>query len=150
MWAWALMSEAGPLVVAKVKRRTAADGGVLLTRWFAFSAHGGRRTRSMTRGPGAPVLEAGPHATDWSTAFDGGEETQYCRRWRTPQVAVRRRPRSMTRGPGPPCQRLGHLGAHRVRSSVALRGVSWGNLSLKRDSPERGSHSHRSQCPFAF
>jgi hypothetical protein len=46
-----------------------------------------------------------------------------------------RHPRSMTRGPRPPCQRLGHLGARRARSSVALRGVSWGNLSLKRDSP---------------
>jgi hypothetical protein len=85
-----------------VKRRTTAGGGVLLTRRFTFSAHGGRRSRSMTRGP------------------------------------------------GPPCQRLVHLGARRARSLVALRGISWRNPSLKRDSPERGSHSHYSQRPFAL
>jgi hypothetical protein len=97
-----LTRRTGPLLSAEVKRRTTAGGGVLLTRRFAFSTHGGRH------------------------------------------------PRSMTRGPGPPCQRLGHLGTRRARSSVALRGVSWGNLSLKRDSPERGSHSHHSQRPFAL
>jgi hypothetical protein len=53
-------------------------------------------------------------------------------------------------GPGPLCQRLGHLGAHRAMSSVAFWGVSWGNLSLKRDSLERSSHSHRSRRPFAI
>jgi hypothetical protein len=43
--------EAGPLLVsAEVKRRATAGGGVLLTRRFAFSAHEGRRPRSMTRG----------------------------------------------------------------------------------------------------
>jgi hypothetical protein len=31
-----------------------------LTRWFAFSAHGGRHPKSMTRGPGPPVSETGP------------------------------------------------------------------------------------------
>jgi hypothetical protein len=97
-----LTRRTGPLLSAEVKRRTTAGGGVLLTRRFAFSAHGGRH------------------------------------------------PRSMTRGPGPSCQRLGHLGTRRARSSVALRGVSWGNLSLKRDSPKRGSHSHHSQRPFAL
>jgi hypothetical protein len=75
-WAWVPMSETGPLLSvgvercttacggmllmrrtglllsAEVKRRTTAGGGVLLTRRFAFSAHGGRRPRSMTRGPG--------------------------------------------------------------------------------------------------
>jgi hypothetical protein len=54
MWAWAPMPEAGPLVAAKVKKRTAADGGVLLTRRFAFSVHGGRYPRSLARGPGPP------------------------------------------------------------------------------------------------
>jgi hypothetical protein len=101
-WARAPVSETGPLLSVEGKRRTTAGGGVLLTRRFAFSAHGGR-----------------------------------C-------------PRSMTRGPGPLCQRLGHLGAHRARSSAVLRGISWGNLSLKRDSPERGSHSHHSQRPFTL
>jgi hypothetical protein len=32
----------------------------------------------------------------------------------------------MTRGPRPPCQRLGHLGARRARSSAASRGISEG------------------------
>jgi hypothetical protein len=77
-WARALVPETGLLVSAEVKRRTTAGGGVFLTRRFAFSAHGGRRRRSMTHGP------------------------------------------------GPPCQRLGHLGARRARSSVASRGVSGG------------------------
>jgi hypothetical protein len=53
-WAQAPVPEAGPLLLAEVKRRTTAGGGVLLTRWFAFSAQGGRRPRSMTRGPGPP------------------------------------------------------------------------------------------------
>jgi hypothetical protein len=44
----------GLLVSAEVKRCTTAGGGVLLTRRFAFSAHGGRRPRSMTRGPRPP------------------------------------------------------------------------------------------------
>jgi hypothetical protein len=101
-WARAPVPEAGPLLSVEMKRRTTAGGGVLFTQRFTFPAHGGRR------------------------------------------------PRSMTRGPEPPCQRLGHLGACRARSSVVLWGVSWGNLSLKRDSPERGSHSHHSQRPFAL
>jgi hypothetical protein len=53
-WAWAPVSETGPLLLAEVKRRTTVGGGVLLTRWFAFSAHGGRRPKSMARGPGPP------------------------------------------------------------------------------------------------
>jgi hypothetical protein len=79
-WARAPVPEAGPLLSAEVKRGTTAGGGMLLTWWFAFSAHGGRR------------------------------------------------PRSMTRGPEPPCQRLGHLGARRARSSAALRGINGGIL----------------------
>jgi hypothetical protein len=58
-WARAPVSETGLLVLAEVKRRTTADGGVLLTRWFAFSAHGGRRLRSMTRGLGPPCQRLG-------------------------------------------------------------------------------------------
>jgi hypothetical protein len=42
LWARAPVLETGLLVSAVVKRRTTADGGVLLTRWLAFSAHGGR------------------------------------------------------------------------------------------------------------
>jgi hypothetical protein len=52
--------EAGPLLVSvEVKRHTTTGGGVLLTRWFTFSAHGGRRPRSMTRGPGPPRQRLG-------------------------------------------------------------------------------------------
>jgi hypothetical protein len=58
-WAWAPMSETGLLVSVEVKRHTIADGGVLVTRRFAFSAHGGRRPRSMTRGPGPPCQRLG-------------------------------------------------------------------------------------------
>jgi hypothetical protein len=39
------------LVLAEVKRHSTTAGGVLLTRRFAFSSHGGRCPRSMTRGP---------------------------------------------------------------------------------------------------
>jgi hypothetical protein len=51
--------EAGSLFSAEMKRRTTAGGGVLLTRRFAFSAHGGRRPRSMTRGPRPPCQRLG-------------------------------------------------------------------------------------------
>jgi hypothetical protein len=54
-WAWAPVSEAGPLLSVETKRHTTADGSVLFTWWFTFSAHGGRRPRSMTRGPGPRV-----------------------------------------------------------------------------------------------
>jgi hypothetical protein len=53
-WARALVSETRLLVLAEAKRRTAANGGVLLTRQFAFYAHGDRRPRSMTSRPGPP------------------------------------------------------------------------------------------------
>jgi hypothetical protein len=53
-WARAPVLETGLLVSAGVKRRTPAGGGVLLSRRFAFSAHGGQRPKSMTRGPGSP------------------------------------------------------------------------------------------------
>jgi hypothetical protein len=126
-WARALVPEADPLLVsAEVKRCTTAGGGVLLMRQtgLLLLAEVKRRT---TAGGGVLLT-----------------------RWFAFSVHEGRRPRSMTRGPGPPCQRRGHLGARRARSSVALQGMSWGNLSLKRDSPKRGSHSHRSQRPFAF
>jgi hypothetical protein len=54
LWARAPMPEAGPLLSAEMKRHTTAGGGVLLTRRFTFSAHGGRGPMSMTRGPGPP------------------------------------------------------------------------------------------------
>jgi hypothetical protein len=49
-WARAPVSEAEPLLSVEMKRR----GGSLLAWRFAFFAHGGRRPRSMTRGPGPP------------------------------------------------------------------------------------------------
>jgi hypothetical protein len=57
--AWALVPEAGPLLSVEVERRTTVGGSVLFTRWFAFSAHGGRHPRSMTRGPGPPCQRLG-------------------------------------------------------------------------------------------
>jgi hypothetical protein len=49
-WARASVSEARPLLSAKMKRRD----GSLLTWLFAFFALGDRRPRSMARGPGPP------------------------------------------------------------------------------------------------
>jgi hypothetical protein len=40
-WAQAPMPETGPLLSTEVKRRTTTCSGVLLTRRFAFFAHGG-------------------------------------------------------------------------------------------------------------
>jgi hypothetical protein len=51
--------EARLLLLVEMKRRTAADGGVLLTRRFAFSAHRDRCPRSMTRGPEPPCQRLG-------------------------------------------------------------------------------------------
>jgi hypothetical protein len=54
-WARAPPSEAGPLLLAEMKRR---DGSLLAWR-FAFFAHGDRRPRSMTRGPEPPCQSLG-------------------------------------------------------------------------------------------
>jgi hypothetical protein len=77
-------------------------------------------------------------------------------RWRWRGAAVRllrtRRPTpkehdSWARAPmpeaGPPWHVSGEI-------FCGVSGRQWGNLSLKRDSPERGSHSHHSQRPFAL
>jgi hypothetical protein len=53
-WARAPATETGLLVSVEVKRHTTIAGGMLLMRWFAFSAHGGQCPRSMTHGPGPP------------------------------------------------------------------------------------------------
>jgi hypothetical protein len=58
-WAQAPVSETRPLLLAEMKRRIIADGGVLLSRRFAFSAHGGRCPRSMTRWLGPPCQRLG-------------------------------------------------------------------------------------------
>jgi hypothetical protein len=58
-WAQAPVSETRPLLLAEMKRRIIADGGVLLSRRFAFSTHGGRRPKSMTRGPRPPCQRLG-------------------------------------------------------------------------------------------
>jgi hypothetical protein len=125
-WARALVSEAGALLLAEMKRR----GGSLLAWRFSFFTHGDRRPRSMTRGLGPPVLEAGALLLAemkrcggsllawWFAFFTHGD----------------RRPRSMTSGPGPPCQRLGRHGARRARFST----VSWGangRILLKKGFP---------------
>jgi hypothetical protein len=98
----------------------------------------------------------GPRARGWFAAFGGGEETHNRRRWHAPHVAVRllhtRRPTpkeydSWARAPvsetGSPWRTLGEV-------FYGASGRQWWNPSLKRDSPERGSHSHRSQRPFAL
>jgi hypothetical protein len=54
-WTRAPVSEAGQLLSAEMKKR----GGSLLAWRFAFFAHGGRRPRSMTRGPRPPCQRLG-------------------------------------------------------------------------------------------
>jgi hypothetical protein len=113
------------------------------------TAFGGGKEAHCIRRWRAPVA-------DWSAAF-GGVEKMYCRRrWHAPHAAVRllrtRRPMPREYDPwalapvqeaGPPKRALGE-----IFSSVP--GRQWGNPSLKRDSPEHGSHSHRSQRPFTL
>jgi hypothetical protein len=102
-WARGPMSETGPLLSAEVKRCTTAGGGVLLTRRFAFSAHGGRRSKSMTRGPGTPVSETGlllSVKVKRCTTAGGGMLLM----WRFAFSAHGgRRSKSMTHGLGPLC-----------------------------------------------
>jgi hypothetical protein len=69
-WARAPVLETGLLVLVEVKRRTIAGGSLLLSRRFAFFAHGDRRPRGMTRGLGSRVR-------GWSAAFDGDEGAYY-------------------------------------------------------------------------
>jgi hypothetical protein len=54
-WARAPMSEVGPLLSVEMERR----GGSFLAWRFPFFAHGDRRLRSMTRGPGPPCQRLG-------------------------------------------------------------------------------------------
>jgi hypothetical protein len=70
----------------------------------------------------APVPEVGPLLSA-GMKRRGGSLLAW---WFTFFAHGDRHPRSMTRGPGPPCQGLGHLGARRARSSIALWGVSGG------------------------
>jgi hypothetical protein len=97
-----------------------------------------------------------PRARGWSAAFGGGEEVHYRRRWHAPHAAVRL---LCTRMPTPKeydsWARAPVLEARspwRVSGEIfcVVSGRQWGNLSLKRDSPEHGSHSHRSQRLFAL
>jgi hypothetical protein len=102
-WARVLVSETGPLLLAETKKRTTTDGSVLLTRRFTLSAHGGRRPRSMTRGPGPPVSEAGPLISAETKKRTTADGSVLLTRWFTLSAHGGRRPRSMTRGPRPPC-----------------------------------------------
>jgi hypothetical protein len=97
-------------------------------------------------------VDPGPRVRGWSTAFGGDEEA---RRF-APCVAVRplrtRRPTpkeydTWARAPMP-----GAGSPWRASDEIFCdaSGRQWGNLSLKGDSPECGSHSHYSQRPFAL
>jgi hypothetical protein len=55
LWARAPVPGAGPLLLVEMRRR----GSSLLVWWFAFFAHGDRRPRSMTRGPGPQCQRLG-------------------------------------------------------------------------------------------
>jgi hypothetical protein len=99
---------------------------------------------------------SGPRARGWGATFGGDEEAHYRERWRAPNTNVRllrtRRPTpkeydSWARAPAPearsPWRASGEI-------FCGVSGRQWGNLSLKRDSLERGSHSHPLQRPFAL
>jgi hypothetical protein len=109
MWAWAPMPEAGPLFSADMKRCTAADGGVLLTRQFAFSTHGDRRPRSMTRGP-EPSCQRLDRCfrRRWRGVLPWVGSMHLARRFASFALGDQR-PSCMTCGTGPPCHRLGTL-----------------------------------------
>jgi hypothetical protein len=94
----------------------------------------------------------GPRARGWAAAFGGDEEA-----WRFAScVAVRLH---RTRGPTPkendswaraPAPEAGSPWRASSEIFCGVSGRQWGNVSLKRDSLERGSHSHHSQRPFAL
>jgi hypothetical protein len=98
----------------------------------------------------------GPHARDWSAAFDGGEEAHYHMQWRAPHAAVRlfrtRRltPKEYDSWARAPVPEAGSPWRASGETFSGVLGRQWGNLSLKRDTPERGSHSHHSHRPFAL
>jgi hypothetical protein len=59
LWAWAPVSQTGPLFPAEMKRRTTAGGSLLLVWRFAFFALGGQHISCMTCGPGPPCHRLG-------------------------------------------------------------------------------------------
>jgi hypothetical protein len=75
---------------------------------FAFFAHGDRRPRSMTRGPGPPVLEAGPPWRASGEIFCGVSGRQWgnlssCCCWRSSVSNISTlRPASSFRRPSSP------------------------------------------------
>jgi hypothetical protein len=96
----------------------------------------------------------GPRARSWSAAFGGCEETYYHVRWHAPHVVVRllhtRRstPKEYDSWAQAPVPETGSPWRASGEVFCGALGRQWGNLSLKRDSPKRGIHSH--QCPFAL
>jgi hypothetical protein len=95
-----------------------------------------------------------PHAADWSAAFGGGEETHYRGRWHAPHLAVRLlrtwrpTPKEYDSWARPPVPETGSPWRTSGEVFCGASGRQWGNPSLKRDSPKRGSHSH--QRPFSL
>jgi hypothetical protein len=98
----------------------------------------------------------GPRVRGWAAAFGRDEEAHYRRRWRAPHAAVRLlrtwspTPKEYDSWAWAPVSEA--RSPWRVSGEIfyGVLGRQWGSLSLKRDSPERGSHSHHSQRPYAF
>jgi hypothetical protein len=95
----------------------------------------------------------GPRVRVRAIGFDGGEEAHYRRRWRAPHAVVRlcrtRRPTpkehdSRARAPVPETGSPWHASGEVF---YGASGRQWGNPSLKRDSPKRGSHSLSALSP---
>jgi hypothetical protein len=94
----------------------------------------------------------GPCVRGWPAAFGEGEEA---RRF-APRVAVcllrtwRPTPKEYDSWARAPVPEAGSPWRASGEIFCGVSGRQWGNLSLKRGSPERGSHSHHSQRPFAL
>jgi hypothetical protein len=90
-WAWAPVSETGPLFSAEMKRRTTASGGSLLAWRFASFALGDPHTSCMTCGPGPPchrLGHIGARRARFFAASRGTSRRVFLEKGFTPRAAV--------------------------------------------------------------
>jgi hypothetical protein len=107
LWAWAPMSEAGPLSLAEMKRRTTAGDGTLLAWRFAFFAPRNRHARYMTCGPGPPCQRLGRcFRRRWRGALPRVGSMLHAQRFAFSALGDQHTC-CMTCGARPPCHRLG-------------------------------------------
>jgi hypothetical protein len=109
-------------------------------------------SHTETDAQGGLLVGPGPHVRGWSAAFGGdGEARRFVPRVAVPLLRTRRpTPKEHDSWARAPVPEAGS--PWRVSGEIlcSVSGRQWANLSLKRDSPGRGSHSHHSQRPFAL